>query len=92
MLLKHFGTERLILSGVSTNSCVLFTANDAYMRDLKLVIPYDCVAACNQEEHEFAMNQMAYMLKADIGPSSDVHFTRRPEDGGAHTGTICDQM
>ncbi len=39
LLLKHLGTERLIITGVSTNSCVLFTANDAYMRDLALAIP-----------------------------------------------------
>ena len=39
LLLKHLGATRLILTGVSTNSCVLFTANDAYMRDLELIVP-----------------------------------------------------
>ena len=72
ILLKHLGTNRLILTGVSTNSCVLFTANDAYMRDLELVIPADCVAACNREEHSFAMNQMGKMLKADLSRSDEV--------------------
>lgn len=72
LLLKHFGTERLILTGVSSNSCVLFTANDAYMRDLKLVIPEDCVAACNGAEHHFAIEQMKCMLKADTRPSSEI--------------------
>jgi isochorismate hydrolase len=65
VLLKHLGAQRLILTGVSTNSCVLFTANDAYMRDLQLVVPEDCVAACNCQEHDFAINQMKFMLKAD---------------------------
>lgn len=72
LLLKHFGTERLVLTGLSTNSCVLFTANDAYMRDLKLMVPQDCVAACNEGEHRFAMEQMKCMLKADIEPSCDL--------------------
>jgi nicotinamidase-related amidase len=72
ILLKHLGTNRLILTGVSTNSCVLFTANDAYMRDMELVIPSDCVAACNCEEHTFAMKQMGNMLKADLSRSDEV--------------------
>lgn len=72
LLLKHLGTERLILTGVSTNSCVLFTANDAYMRDIELIIPEDCVAACNAQEHEFAMDQMKSMLKARVAPSADI--------------------
>lgn len=74
LLLKHLGTERLILSGVSTNSCVLFTANDAYMRDLQLSVPHDCVAACNEAEHRFALEQLKSMLKADISASSNIHF------------------
>jgi nicotinamidase-related amidase len=70
LLLKHFGAERLILTGVSTNSCVLFTASDAYMRDLELIVPRDCVAACNDQEQEFAIEQMQSMLKADVSPST----------------------
>lgn len=74
VLLKHLGTQRLILTGVSTNSCVLFTANDAYMRDLQLAIPKDCVAACNQREHQFALDQMRFMLKADMTPSGQMEL------------------
>lgn len=72
LLLKHFGTRRLILTGVSTNSCVLFTANDAYMRDLELIVPEDCVAACNAQEHNYAMEQMKNMLKADVRPAREI--------------------
>ncbi len=74
LLLKHLGTKRLILTGVSTNSCVLFTANDAYMRDLELIVPQDCVAACNPREHNFAIEQMKSMLKADVSPSTEIDF------------------
>jgi nicotinamidase-related amidase len=72
ILLKHLGANRLILTGVSTNSCVLFTANDAYMRDMELVTPSDCVAACNCDEHNFAIRQMSTMLKADLSRSDEV--------------------
>ena len=72
LLLKHLGAERLILTGVSTNSCVLFTANDAYMRDMGLIVPGDCVAACNDQEHCFAIDQMRTMLKADVRPAEEI--------------------
>jgi nicotinamidase-related amidase len=76
VLLKHLGVQRLIITGVSTNSCVLFTANDAYMRDMELIVPQDCVAACNAQEHDFAIEQMKSMLKADVSPSSAIDFAR----------------
>jgi nicotinamidase-related amidase len=72
LLLKHFGAQRLILTGVSTNSCVLFTAGDAYMRDLELIVPQDCVAACNAQEHAFAIQQIKCMLKADVSASTEI--------------------
>ncbi len=72
LLLKHFGAKRLILTGVATNSCVLFSASDAYMRDMELIVPRDCVAACNAEEQETALEQMKCMLKADISPSAQI--------------------
>ena len=71
ILLKHLGVKRLIVTGISTNSCVLLTAADAYMRDLELVVPQDCVAACAAAEHDAALEQMRSMLKADIRPSTE---------------------
>ncbi len=72
LLLKHFGTKRVILTGISSNSCVMVTADDAYMRDLDLIIPQDCVAAYNRRDHEFAIEQMKEMLKADVRPSTAI--------------------
>ena len=72
LLLKHLGTERLILTGVSSNSCVLCTANDAYMRDLKLVVPENCIAACNRREHCYALEHMREMLKAEVMQSDEI--------------------
>jgi len=71
-LLKHLATKRIIVTGVSSNSCVLFTAGDAYMRDLQIVVPEDCVAACNDQEHESAMKQLKCMLKADTRPQEEI--------------------
>ena len=74
ILLKSLGTKRLILTGVTTNSCVLFTAQDAYMRDLELVIPPDCVAACSAYEQEYSLRQFQTVVKADTSLSAEVSF------------------
>ena len=72
LLLKHLQTRRLILAGLWTNNCVLFTAHDAYMRDFQLCVPPDCSAAYTTAEHRYALRQMASVLKAEISLSREV--------------------
>jgi nicotinamidase-related amidase len=45
VLLEYLKVDTLILTGIAANICVLFTANDAYMRDYQLFVPADCVAS-----------------------------------------------
>ncbi|WP_373650180.1 isochorismatase family cysteine hydrolase [Schlesneria sp. DSM 10557] len=73
-LLEYLEVKTLILTGIATNICVLFTANDAYMRDFKLVVPQDCVASNTPEECDYALDQMQKILKADIRPADELCF------------------
>jgi nicotinamidase-related amidase len=73
-LLRYLGAKRLILTGLAGNFCVLFTANDAYMRDYELLIPEDCCASNTPEENEQALALMRKFLKADTRPSADVEL------------------
>ena len=57
-LLESLRVRRVILTGIAGNICVLFTANDAYMRDLQIFVPSDCEAANTQEEKHHALEQM----------------------------------
>jgi nicotinamidase-related amidase len=66
LLLTHLGAKNLVLTGIAGNNCVLFTANDAYMRDFKLFIPADCVVSNTDEENQHALKQMETVLKADV--------------------------
>jgi nicotinamidase-related amidase len=59
ILLRALEARKLVLCGFAANICVLFTANDAYMRDLELVVPLDCVASNTPEETEAALAEMA---------------------------------
>ena len=70
ILLDYLGVETLILTGIAANICVLFTANDAYMRDFNLVVPADCVASNGPEENDHALEQIRKVLKAEITPST----------------------
>src|SRR5688572_31743863 len=77
-LLRSLGTTAVILTGIAGDNCVLFSANDAYMRDLKLFIPSDCVASNTEEENRSALELMQKVVKADIRPSTELDLARLP--------------
>lgn len=72
LLLVHLKSKNLILTGIAGNNCVLFTANDAYMRDFEIYVPSDCVVSNSKEENESALKQMELVLKATTTPSSEL--------------------
>jgi nicotinamidase-related amidase len=74
LLLEHLGARSLILTGIAGNNCVLFTANDAYMRDFKLFVPSNCCVSQEPEDNENALKQMDKVLKADIRPFEELRL------------------
>jgi nicotinamidase-related amidase len=79
LLLRSLQVTTLLLTGLTGDICVLFTANDAYMRDFHLVVPADCVASLDPAENQHALLHMQRVLKADIRPSTalDLHALKR---------------
>jgi nicotinamidase-related amidase len=71
-LLTYLGAKTLILTGVAGNICILFSANDAYMRDFNVIVPADCVVSNTEEENRHALEQMKKVLKADVSVSSEL--------------------
>ena len=76
ILLEYLRADTLILTGIAANICVLFTANDAYMRDYSLYVPCDCVAANTADDSNYALREMHDLLKADIRPSEELDLAR----------------
>ena len=76
LLLEHLGAHNLILAGIAGNNCVLFTANDAYMRDFKLFVPTDCSVSIEPEDNDYAFQQMQKVLKADIRDSTELDLAQ----------------
>lgn len=77
-LLTNLRAKSLILTGIAGDNCVLFSANDAYMRDYKLMIPSDCIASNSQQENDAALRLMEKVVKADTTPSADLDLDRLP--------------
>jgi nicotinamidase-related amidase len=57
-LLETLRIRRVILAGIAGNICVLFTANDAYMRDLKIFAPADCIVSNTVADNDHALRQI----------------------------------
>ena len=75
-LLDYIGARKLVLTGTSSHQCVLFTANDAYVRDLDLHIPRDCICAASKSDTQLALQYFTTVLDADVRASREVRFTK----------------
>jgi len=75
-LLENLRVRRVILTGIAGNICVLFTANDAYMRELKLFAPADCIVSNTAADNDFALRQLESVLKGNVAPSTQLRFRK----------------
>jgi nicotinamidase-related amidase len=76
VLLAYLQATTLILTGLTGDMCVLFTAQDAFMRDFHLCIPRDCVASHSKEVNKQVLGHMKTILGADIQPSTTLNLER----------------
>ncbi len=73
-LLETLRIRRVILTGIAGNICVLFTANDAYMRELKIFAPVDCIVSNTTTDNEHALRQIQTVLKGNVAESTRLAF------------------
>lgn len=71
VLLPKLGANRLILTGLAADICVLFTAADAHMRDYDLWVPRDTVASLTEERTGWALEIMEKSMGADVRPTGE---------------------
>ena len=75
-LLAYLGVKTLILTGLTTDSCVSFTAADAFLRDYHVIVPEDCVTAIDPADHTHALRYMARVMKVDVRAADDIDIAR----------------
>jgi nicotinamidase-related amidase len=83
-LLERLHTRRVMLTGIAGNICVLFTANDAYMRGLHILAPADCIVSNTAADNHQALRQIELVLKGNIATSDRLRFRQgrvRVRDG-----------
>ncbi|MCP1582389.1 cysteine hydrolase family protein [Pseudoxanthomonas mexicana] len=66
ILLAKLGARRLVLTGLSADSCVLATAQGANMREYEIWVPQDAVAAITPARRRHALQVMAEGLGARV--------------------------
>jgi nicotinamidase-related amidase len=76
LVLKYIGAKAVIVTGLTTDVCVTFTANDAYMHEYKVFVPSDCSASFSPREHRDALADMRRIIEADTRASSQFDLRR----------------
>jgi nicotinamidase-related amidase len=74
-LLHSLGVERVVLAGISAESCVLITACDAHVRGFAVHVPADCVASARSRDAHDALKLVASSAGADTAPASAVRWS-----------------
>jgi len=74
VLLDKLDIDELIITGASTDMCILSTANDAQMRKYKLRVPCDTTGAIKDEHRDQALDLMTRVLDADTSSSDKIAF------------------
>ena len=73
-LLGQEGVDRVVLPGQVTEQCVLYSALDAYIRHLQVVIPRDAVAHIHEHLADAALELMERNMRAEVCGADEVRF------------------
>jgi nicotinamidase-related amidase len=80
-LLTYLRTRRLILTGLTVERCLLFTANDGFLRDYELFVPRDCTTAIDEDDAKAAFRILERVLGANTTPSDELDLHRLVHEG-----------
>jgi nicotinamidase-related amidase len=72
LVLESIGAHTVIMAGVTTNSCVLISAGELFVRGYRLVVPRDCVQALTPDAQGHSLRLMEESYKAETELSGDL--------------------
>jgi nicotinamidase-related amidase len=70
-LLSQKGIDHVVLVGQVTEQCILYSALDAYVRELKITVPRDGVAHIHDHLARAAFEMMELNMSAELTPCAD---------------------
>ena len=84
-VLKRIEPDVVIVTGVATDICVMFTTADLRNRDYNVVIPANAVTSFDPEAHAFALKHMEKILGVTVVPDYETWLrTHEPEKEPVH--------
>ena len=70
-MLRQQGIEKLVLAGQVTEQCILYSALDAYIRHMDVVVPRDAVAHIHADLADAALRMMQINMRAEVVPAAE---------------------
>jgi nicotinamidase-related amidase len=77
-LLDQEGVDEVVMVGQATEQCVLYSALDAHIRHIPVIVPRDAVAHIHEDLAEAALRMMEINMEAEVVGADEVRFD---EDG-----------
>jgi nicotinamidase-related amidase len=70
-MLRQQGIEKLVLVGQVTEQCILYSALDAYIRHMEVVVARDAVAHIHEDLAEAALRMMEVNMRAEVASAAE---------------------
>jgi nicotinamidase-related amidase len=77
-LVRQEGIEELVLTGQVTEQCILYSALDAHIRHIPVVVPRDAVAHIDEDLAAAALRMMERNMAAEVCDAADVRLGDQP--------------
>jgi nicotinamidase-related amidase len=77
-LLSSHDIKRVVLTGQVTEQCILYSALDAYIRHLDLVVPEDAVAPIHPHLADAALEMVRRNMRGQTPAADDVELYSAP--------------
>ena len=74
LLLRHLRVQRLLVTGVASDQCIVMSATEARMRDYDVVVPSDCVGAQTAPRNAHALRHLQEAHGIATTPSPHVRL------------------
>src|SRR3954467_1095656 len=73
-LLRQEEIEEVVLTGQATEQCILYSALDAHIRQIPVIVPRDAVAHIHEDLAEAALRMMEINMEAEGVDADEVRF------------------
>ncbi|WP_046112630.1 cysteine hydrolase family protein [Aquincola tertiaricarbonis] len=83
LLLADLGIRQIIVTGVSSDQCVLSTVSDARMRNIDALVPQDCIGTQGDERNAAAIRHFSEVLGVDTAASPGLQLRPQPPEPSA---------